>query len=152
MKLLFICTGNMFRSPTAMLVAQKLLEGKGCEFDSAGTSEEQNKLMAKKMRKAMEEKGYKFEPTRSKTVTQTHIDWCDHVIYMTKTHEQKLLAKFGDSIRPKMVLLSDHSIDKRLTSIKDPAFDSRPEAGPECLENIEECLENFFKHIKLLTL
>lgn len=73
-KLLFICSGNKLRSPTA----ENVFREKGFDTKSAGTS-----------KKAI------------KTVSLDDIKWSDKIIVMEEKHKQRLLAYFPQAMKYK---------------------------------------------------
>ena len=77
-KLLFICSRNQWRSPTA----EKLMQGfNGYEARSAGTAE-----------------GARIR------VTAGHIGWADVIFVMEKKHGRKIREQFGDAIGGKEII------------------------------------------------
>ena len=80
-RLLFICSENRMRSPTA----EKLYDGlPGYEVKSAGT-----------------------ETSARTPVTQEHIDWADMIFVMEPEHEQVLKEQFGEALEDKNVFCLD---------------------------------------------
>lgn len=78
--LLFICSRNQWRSPTAEKVYQK----KGFSARSAGTS-----------------------PNAKRTVSAKDIQWSTHIFVMEKKHKQRLLAKFTRLLDYKKITVLD---------------------------------------------
>lgn len=77
MNLLFICSRNQWRSPTA----EKIFNNTDGVFaKSAGT-----------------------EPSARIKVNQTHIVWADIIFVMERKHKERLLLKFGDFVRAKRI-------------------------------------------------
>ena len=77
-KLLFVCSRNRWRSPTA----EKIFDGvAGCVARSAGT-----------------------EPGSRVRVTAGHIGWADLVFVMEKKHLRRLREKFPDELSHKPVI------------------------------------------------
>ncbi len=77
-KLLFVCTENRMRSPTA----ETMYEGfPGYEVKSAGT-----------------------ETSARTPVTQEHITWADMVFVMEEEHVEVLEEQFGEALNGKTVI------------------------------------------------
>jgi predicted protein tyrosine phosphatase len=77
-KLLFVCSRNRWRSPTA----EKLFDGvDGIQARSAGT-----------------------EPGSRIRVTAGHLGWADVIFAMEKKHLRRLRAKFADELMSKPVI------------------------------------------------
>jgi len=95
MNILFICSGNKLRSPTA----EKVFKSDIINTKSAGTS--------KKAKKVVDSKDIK---------------WADTVYVMEEKHKQRLMAYFPDSVKFKEVVVLDipdnyKYMDKKLISI-----------------------------------
>ena len=74
---LFICSRNQWRSPTAEQVWRKL---PGLSVRSAGTS-----------------------PRARHTVTAQDLQWADHIFVMESKHKNRLKAQFGRILSHKLV-------------------------------------------------
>jgi predicted protein tyrosine phosphatase len=78
MKLLFVCTQNRWRSPTA----EKLFDGvDGCRARSAGT-----------------------EPGARIRVTAGHLGWADVIFAMEKKHVRRLQEKFAEAVAGRAII------------------------------------------------
>ena len=80
-KLLFICTQNKLRSPTA---EQVFSTWEGLECDSAGLA-----------------------PDAVVTLSSEQLGWADIVFVMEKTHRNKLSKKFKKHLKDKRVIVLD---------------------------------------------
>lgn len=81
MNILFVCSRNEWRSPTAETIY------KNHEFinaKSAGTS-----------------------PSARIKINQKHIDWTEIIFVMEKKHRQLIVQKFGDSIDEQKIIVLD---------------------------------------------
>ena len=78
---LFICSRNQWRSPTAEQVWRKL---PGISVRSAGTS-----------------------PRARRTVTVQDLHWADHIFVMEAKHKQRLKASFGRILSHKPLRVLD---------------------------------------------
>lgn len=78
--LLFICSRNKWRSPTA----EKIYQQKGYGARSAGTS-----------------------PNAKRTVSAKDIQWADAVFVMEKKHKQRLQANFSRLLQYKPIHILD---------------------------------------------
>lgn len=81
MNLLFVCSRNQWRSPTAATIYAKR---PGVQVRSAGTS-----------------------PQARHTVTHGDIVWADLIFVMEAKHRSRLRADFPDAIRHKSVVVLD---------------------------------------------
>ncbi len=78
--LLFICSRNQWRSPTA----EKVYFNKGFSARSAGTS-----------------------PNAKRTVSVKDVQWATHIFVMEKKHKQRLIAKFTRLVEYKNIVVLD---------------------------------------------
>ena len=79
MNILFMCSRNQWRSPTAEAVWRKI---PGLNVRSAGTS-----------------------PKAKKSVSATDIQWADVVFVMESKHNQRLMATFGKLLKHKQPIV-----------------------------------------------
>ncbi|MBE9138968.1 phosphotyrosine protein phosphatase [Nodosilinea sp. LEGE 07088] len=96
MNILFICSRNQWRSPTAEAVWRKY---PGISVRSAGTS-----------------------PKAKRTVTASDIDWADIIFAMESKHQQRLRAEFPQLLHHKRIEVLDipdeyHYMDFELIEI-----------------------------------
>jgi protein-tyrosine phosphatase len=95
-RILFVCLGNICRSPAAEGIAQALLEQQGLAdaicVDSAGTSNYQvGKPADPMMQSAALSRGYELR-TRSKQLTERMVRDADLVIAMDRDNFREILA------------------------------------------------------------
>jgi predicted protein tyrosine phosphatase len=100
--LLFICSRNQWRSPTAEVVYRK----KGYGARSAGTS-----------------------PNAKKTISVSDIKWADIIFVMEKKHKNRIIAKFEKLVHYKKIHILDipdnyKYMDKELISYVQDAVDT----------------------------
>lgn len=79
MKMLFICSANKLRSPTAEAIFSAM---PGVEALSAGTN-----------------------PDAENPVSADLIDWADTIFAMESTHRNKLRKRFGSLLRDKKIVI-----------------------------------------------
>lgn len=99
--LLFICSRNQWRSPTA----EKVFAQKGFHTRSAGTS-----------------------PNAKRTVSAKDIDWASHIFAMEKKHKQRLITKFRRLVEYKKIVILDipdeyQFMDQELISILEDSIE-----------------------------
>ena len=99
--LLFVCSRNQWRSPTA----EKVYVQKGFSARSAGTS-----------------------PNAKRTVSVNDIKWSSHIFVMEKKHKQRLVAKFSKLLEYKKIIVLDipdeyQYMDKELIEILDDSIE-----------------------------
>ena len=82
--LLFVCSRNQWRSPTA----EKIFKQQGYATRSAGTS-----------------------PNAKKTVSSSDIKWADLIFVMERKHKNRIIAKFSSLVRYKPLYILDIADD-----------------------------------------
>jgi protein-tyrosine phosphatase len=96
LRVVFVCWGNICRSPMAERVAQRMAEQQGLtgvEFTSAATStEELGAPMDPRAAAVLREHGYRTNGHRAHRITRAEIEAADLVIAMEDIHLRKMLA------------------------------------------------------------
>lgn len=107
MKALFVCTGNMCRSPMAMFMLRAELSSRkvnGIEVDSAGTMRHE-KPMTPLAKSVLDKHKVAREEYISKFADKPLYDGSDYIFVMTEAHKIMLSALYGRS--EKVLQLSD---------------------------------------------
>jgi protein-tyrosine phosphatase len=88
MKILFVCTGNICRSPMAHMMLQRYSDdhGLGLEVASAGTRALNGQPMHVESRRALLELGYEPTEFASRLLTPAVAAECDLLLGMTREH------------------------------------------------------------------
>src|SRR6267142_699596 len=129
--LLFCCTGNKFRSPTAAAIASKY----GYSVRSAGLGRSiRGGRIPLSVENKLDDMGYTLQSHRSQIVTEELIKWADKVIYMQPSHREALIERSCPV--KKLVALADFTPGP-LLRIPDPAFGSK-----EMLDDVMVLIEN----------
>lgn len=123
--LLFVCSGNICRSPMAagLAAAMAAKRGVGVLCDSAGTLDLEGRPPTANAIAVLREVGISIEQHRSKGLREAHLRWADHALMMTLDHAATAHARdpsAGDKIR----LLGPYG--GRVTEIDDPIGWWRP--------------------------
>ena len=106
MNILYVCSGNINRSPAAEFLSRKFYS-QNCVFMSAGTSKKSvNKLVTVKTRKVLSEFGVDASAHRSKSVNLDMIEWADFVVCFSEVHVKNI----SQSLRLMIVRLLDYGI------------------------------------------
>ena len=95
-RVVFVCWGNICRSPIAERVAERVAADtgvRGVEFTSAATStEELANPMDRRAAAVLREHGYRHDHHRAHQITRDEIEGADLVIAMEDIHIRKMLA------------------------------------------------------------
>ena len=136
-KILFVCLGNICRSPAAEGVMQALVSKTEADIrvDSAGTSSFHiGEPADKRMRAAAAKRGYDLT-SRSRMVTQRDFSEFDLVVAMDRNNYRELSILAGSPHR-KLVLLSDFLEGDWPRDVPDPYY-----GGDEGFEKVLDMLE-----------
>ncbi|MGN0493821.1 MAG: low molecular weight protein-tyrosine-phosphatase [Acutalibacteraceae bacterium] len=107
---LFVCLGNICRSPMAEFVMKKIAADRGLSekfiISSAATSaEEQGNGMHYGTRKVLNEMGIPFTQHYARKITRADYDKYDYIIGMDRSNIRNLTAFFGGDPDKKIHLL-----------------------------------------------
>ncbi|MEE1160775.1 MAG: low molecular weight protein-tyrosine-phosphatase [Acutalibacteraceae bacterium] len=123
--ILFVCLGNICRSPMAEFIMKNIVanDGKSPDFiiSSAATSdEEQGNGIHYGTRKVLTDKGIPFTQDFARKITKE--DYCkyDYIIGMDQSNIRDMLAFFGGDPQNKIRLLLSFTEDNR--SVADPWY------------------------------
>ena len=94
LQVVFVCWGNICRSPMAERVAEKMAADQGLtgvEFTSAGVSDEEHGgPMDSRARQWLDEHGYRSADHRAHQITAAEIDQADLVLAMEDVHLRRM--------------------------------------------------------------
>lgn len=98
-QLLFVCTANICRSPTAEAIFNALAEDRGLPYraESAGIAALEGKPIAPGARAALEEVGVHPDAHHARQASDTMLRKADLVLTMGPRHTAELLRRFGHS-------------------------------------------------------
>ncbi len=121
--MLFVCTGNICRSPTAEGVMRTLLERSGMagEVDSAGTiGYHVGDPPDRRSQLAAAARGYDLSSLRGREVTEDDLERFDHVWVMDRGHLNRLRARYGDRPNVRLFLEATAPEGVRAREVPDP--------------------------------
>ena len=150
-KILFVCLGNICRSPMAEGVFLKIIEREGkeneFEIDSAGTvGYHEGELADSRMRKHASLRGYKLTH-RSRPVNREDFEHFDYIIGMDEQNIRGLknIACSSENTAKihRMTDFCQHMTDKE---VPDPYYGG--DAGFEYVINLlEDCCDGLYHHL-----
>jgi protein-tyrosine phosphatase len=120
---LFVCTGNICRSPTAEGVMRALLERSGMagEVDSAGTMDYHvGDPPDRRSQAAAAARGYDLSSLRGRVVNEDDLERFDHVWVMDRGHLNRLRARYGDHPNVRLFLEATAPEGVRAREVPDP--------------------------------
>lgn len=141
-RVLFVCLGNICRSPLAQTVFEKIVEKNGVtgnfEVDSAGLGDWHvgNKADSR-MRSHAEKRGYNITH-RARQVQKDDLEKFDYIVAMDEQNVRGLnaLAR-SDKQRGKIIRMRDFLSKYESNIIPDPYY-----GGPEDFEHVIDLLED----------
>jgi protein-tyrosine phosphatase len=108
-RVVFVCLGNICRSPMAERVAERAAADAGItgvQFSSAGTiSEEYDDPMDRRAAAVLQTHGYRHADHRARRITEANLESADMVVAMEDRHVSSVLALATDP--GKVCLLTD---------------------------------------------
>jgi len=152
-KILFVCLGNICRSPSAEAIFTKMVVDKGVNdmfvIDSAGTSGWHNGDQAdKRMQKYAIERGYDLVSLSRKFYAESDFDKFDLIIGMDNQNIYDLKLQAKDELEiEKIVKMTDYCVKfANYEEVPDPYFGG--DAGFELvLDILEDSCENLLNRI-----
>ena len=124
-KILFVCLGNICRSPMAEFVMKDIVEKAGLnhefEIASAATSTyEIGNPVYPPARQKLAEHGISCAGKTARQITKKDYENYDYIVAMDKSNLRNLKAMLGDDIQGKISLLMDYT--SRPADVADPWY------------------------------
>ncbi len=124
LRVLFVCLGNICRSPTAEGVFTSLVNTNAVFSDSAGTGAwHVGEPPDKRSQAAAKRQGVDLSGQRARQVTKQDFHDFDHILAMDSSNLAALERMQPAGARAKLGLLLDHHPDSKLKDVPDPYFE-----------------------------
>jgi protein-tyrosine phosphatase len=152
-KVLFVCMGNICRSPTAHAIFEKQVQEKKLtdqiEVESAGTHSRvyhhEGALPDSRSMKAAKEKGIDMSYIRSRQFLSEDFYEYDYIIVMDDANMHSVQSMLPEvSLMHKIHKLTEYADDKNYTEISDPYYSG---GFMPIFELIENCCSNLLNVI-----
>ena len=142
---LFVCTGNICRSPTAEAIFRKLVAdaGKAATFtaDSAGThGYHVGEPPDSRAQKAAAKRSYDLSALRARTVEDADFQRFDLILAMDQEHYAILSRIAGSAADHKLKLMMSYARRFKERDVPDPYY-----GGPQEFERVLDMLEDAAK-------
>jgi len=138
-KILFVCLGNICRSPAAEGVMKKLANGLPLEIDSAGTADyHTGELPDSRMRAHALKRGYNLQHHARQFEPAADFEKFDFIIAMDRNNMRHLeMMDRKSRYRDKLSLMTDYCQMMDVDEVPDPYYE-----GPEGFEYVLDLLED----------
>lgn len=126
-KVLFVCLGNICRSPTAEAVMRKKLQDKGLEnwfeIDSAGTGNwHVGESPDARATQAAQVRGYDMSEIRARQITENDFKHFDLILAMDRSNISNMRRVCPSGCMSKIGLLMDYVPHAVLDEVPDPYY------------------------------
>lgn len=123
-KVLFICHGNICRSPLAEYMMKREIASRGVEdsftvISRATSTEELGNPVYPPMASLMRQHGFEFGSHRARQITRKEFDESDMIVAMDQNNLRNLGRMFGPLEKGRIRLLSDFT-DTFIGDVEDP--------------------------------
>jgi protein-tyrosine phosphatase len=141
-RVLFVCMGNICRSPTAEGVFRTLVEKQGLsnrfEIDSAGTTGyHAGEAPDKRAQNAARKRGYDLSRIRARQVNSKDFSYFDYILAMDKDNLAQLKAMMPGNSKAVVRLFLDYAKNVDTKEVPDPYY-----GGADGFEHVLDLIEN----------
>ena len=147
--ILFVCTGNICRSPMAATLLRAKVAAQGdsdkYQIESAGTWGVNGQPASPNAQLVMQKRGLSLDGHIARTVSQDIINRADLIIVMTRSHRDALNAEFP-GIRRKVHLMSE--LFGLEYDISDP-YGKSIEAYEICATDLSDMIDRGYDRIQV---
>ncbi|MEZ5473247.1 MAG: low molecular weight protein-tyrosine-phosphatase [Marinicella sp.] len=150
-KILFVCMGNICRSPTAEAVFTRLVKDKGVakEFviDSAGTlSYHVGSKPDRRSMQAAQKRGLTMDHLRARQITAEDFDKFDWLVVMDFDNQQTLQSMFPLLPQDKVVSMMQYAPDSGYDEVPDPYY-GQGDGFELVLDLLEQACDGFYEFL-----
>lgn len=149
---LFVCMGNICRSPTAEGVFRKLIEEEGLvdhiHIDSAGTHAYHiGKSPDERAQRAAQSRGIDLSGLRARQVENSDFHEFDRILVMDRDNFDALRFVCPPSQQHKLALFLDHAPGQRVREVPDPYYGGA-QGFEQVLDLVEEAARGLLDELR----
>ena len=149
-QLLFVCTGNLCRSPMAeYLLRHHLGPQTDWQIHSAGLAAGNGQAASAEAVEVLGERNIDLTPHRSRSLTHDMVDAAGLIVVMTRAQALDIKRRFPEAVN-RVRLLASFKSDSRGEDINDP-IGGDLETYRRIRDEIDEALLDLILHLKKLT-
>ena len=146
-KIIFVCLGNICRSPAAEYVFKKIIKDRGLEnnfevISRATSFEEVGNDIYPPMKQELRRQDIPFNSHRATRITQSDYDSADYIFYMEETNKRSLDYMIKDTQNKIMPI---YKFTSGITRIEDPWYSDRYEL---VVTQITKCVNDILENIE----
>lgn len=150
-RVLFVCMGNICRSPTAEGVFRHIVEDAGLsmqiEADSAGTSDYQKgDPPDKRAQQAALKRGYNLSRLKARQVRPQDFHEFDHILVMDGKNLRDLNAIYPSGAQAQVSLFLEFAQKSPLKEVPDPYYGGT-QGFELVLDLVEDAAHGFLQHL-----
>ncbi|ULG67838.1 low molecular weight protein-tyrosine-phosphatase [Marinobacterium sediminicola] len=150
--ILFVCLGNICRSPTAHGVFERLIEQEGLSarfyIDSAGTAAYHvGKAPDPRTQAAAKRRGYPLEHLRARAVDMSDFERFDYILAMDDANLRELRSLCPRGFRGHLGLFLDFAEGVKHKEVPDPYYTSGDQGFEEVLDLVEKASQGLYRHL-----
>jgi protein-tyrosine phosphatase len=140
-KILFVCLGNICRSPTAEVVCRALAAREApeltVEIDSAGTAGYHvGEAPDSRTRHAAARRGYDLSALRARVVEPRDFEYFDLILAMDRENLRALQRRAPESAQERLRLFLEFAPEAGVSEVPDPYY-----GGPNGFEDVLDLIE-----------
>lgn len=151
--ILFVCLGNICRSPTGEAILKKLVAEQGLtdffHIESAGTGNYHiGESPDPRTRHHGEKRGLKFESLAQQFNPEQHFDFFDYILCMDQSNLQNLRQKdLSQKYHSKILSMMSFAPDSSHTIVPDP-YTGGPQDFELVIDLLEVACQNFLQKVR----
>jgi protein-tyrosine phosphatase len=151
-RILFVCLGNICRSPTAEVVfrtvAAREMPDLALEIDSAGTAAYHvGELPDRRTREAAARRGYDLSTLRARVVEPDDFEHYDLILAMDRENLRTLEQRAPPAARERLRLLLEFAPEAGVSEVPDPYYGGS-NGFEDVLDLIEAAARGLIEHLR----